>query len=331
MIVVHHFNTTCRNFHINLPNCIKNIIAHSATSFGCVGVALFFILSGAVLTLSSKKEFDIFNHYEKRLTRIWFPQWIGFICAYLLLYARNGKLLNTDIFGHIISFLGLNYASESWQSIGIKVFWIIGEWFTAVIILLYIIFPLLKYLFKKQRLISSIVIILIFALNLKYEILSYKNGWFSITNGLMCFWVGMFFEEYKEFLTNRKMMILTSISALVLYILNPAKILGYPYLTCFFFSILLFMSLHNIKFSNKFTQYICKYNYEIYLTHHRIYLIFMPALLKPNCNGLQILLTFLFLTGIVFLASEQLEKISKFCITLYFKHFKDAKTSVCRM
>lgn len=278
-----------------------------------MGVALFFILSGAVLQMSNNQNFSIKNFFKKRFLKICIPQWIGFLGAMLLTLAV-GRKINCDFIGGIISFFGLNYTNLFWNEFNIKVIWIIGEWFTAVIIFLYLIFPLLRWAFNHHRIIASIMIVLIFAINLETKFLTYKNGWFSITNGLMCFWIGMLFEKYK-YLLNKNIISVSVLIALVMYIINPKDIMGYSYLTCFIFSISLFISLYHIKFSNRITKYFCKYCYEIYLTHHRIYIIFLPALLNAkSINNLQIFLAFLVLTGITFLVSEQLQKASIFVI-----------------
>lgn len=307
MILIHHFYTTCKGLHFRFPSFLRDIIANGPLLFGGGGVALFFILSGAVLYCRYKTEFNLSEFYSKRFIRICLPQWIGFIGAFLLCFTFNKNILNFDWRGLIISFLGLNYSSASWAELGIRVMWIIGEWFTAVIIILYLFFPLLRFLFLKHRLIGSFAIFLIGGINLKLQILSYANGWFSITNGIMYFWLGMLFEEYKT-LFSKKILFGIAAALITFIFYNPQDIAGIKYLPCLISSLLFFPLLYQIRLSNSFTQYICKYNYEIYLTHHRIYIIFIPALLKVKSNDLQIVLAFVFLTLIVFYFSELLAK-----------------------
>ena len=178
---------------------------------------------------------------------------------------------------------------------------------------------ILKYLFKKARLITTIVISLIFLVNLKLQILSGCEGWFSISNGLMAFWTGMLFQEYKQYITN-PLIIGSGIICIITFIMNPSNILGVDYtkqLICLIFSALLFIVLYNIKISNPFTKYVSKYNYEIYLVHHRIFILFFPALITIKSNNLQVIFAFLVLTGIVFLVSEFLQKISNKMLNLF--------------
>ena len=271
------------------------------------------MLSGAVLMMTNNDN-SVCYFYRKRLIKIEIPQIIGFIIAFLAMYVVNKTVIrSTNITGFFISALGLN-SCIPWRSIGVNTIWVIGEWFTTVIIILYILFPLLRLLIKQHVLITTISITIVFALNLKYKILTGGNGWFSITNGLMCFWIGMIFNEYRPLIYRNKK-ITTGATFLLLiatWIINPIQIFNSYYLPTFAFSLLLFILLYQCKISNRFTGYICKFNYELYLVHHRIFILFIPALLTEKSNNLQITLAFIILTGFVFFSAEFLNRLSSY-------------------
>ena len=321
LIVVYHFVTTF-DTTLGVGSIIfyKQLMCRHALSFGAIGVCLFFMLSGAVLLMTSKDNIKLKDFYKKRLLKISIPQWISFTISLVAIYTVDKNILHTNVFGIIISFLGLNYCGKPWNHFGIhSTPWITGEWFTAVIIYLYLLFPLLKYLFKKARLITTIIISLIFLVNLKLQILSGCEGWFSISNGLMAFWAGMLFQEYKQYITH-PLIIGCGIICLITFIMNPSNILGVDYtkqLICFIFSALLFAVLYNFKISNPFTKYVSKYNYEIYLVHHRIFILFFPALISIKTTNIQIIFAFLVLAGMVFLVAEFIQKISNKVLTLF--------------
>lgn len=324
LIVFHHIVKVWQNYNYNVHTSLLYIVRHDAISFGRVGVALFFILSGALLI---KKYYDHLNNisfYKKRLVRIEVPHMIGFLCAFALQYLINPRIINVDIIGAIFSFIGLGYSGEFWNKLGVRSIWVIGEWFTAVIIFLYLIFPLMRWLFINYLKIGSFIISFIFLLNLEFEILTYHNGWFSITNGMMCFWMGMLFEKYKHVFDKKWCISLLSCVAIIYWFINPKDILGYKYLSCFVFSCLLFICLYRIKFSNTLVQFVCKYNYEIYLTHHRIFILLFPALLTSKSNDAQLVISAIFLIGITFLLSKSLQQISDRTINLFsrFLSFK---------
>lgn len=309
MILLHHFYTTCKDLNIRFPSSLKEMFLF----FGGGGVALFFLLSGAVLINRYRTDLNIKTFFTKRFLKICIPQWIGFLAAFWLVFILNKNIIHSEVLGTLISFLGLNYSSAFWNGLGIHVLWIIGEWFTAVIIILYLLFPSMRWLFIKHRLIGSIGILSLCVLNLKFQVLSYYNGFFSITNGIMYFWLGMLFDEYKKLL-NKRMLLGLFITFVLFTIYNPKDLFEIKYIPCLISSLLAFPLLYQIRYSNRFTQYICKYNYELYLTHHRIYIILMPALLKVKSNDLQIILAFIFLTLIVCYFSELLAKASQFTI-----------------
>ena len=314
-ILLHHLNTTWYEFHYNIPSIVNMTIGRGVINFGGIGVALFFMISGALLIAKYENSFNIKNFYLKRLIRIEIPQMICFFCAFWCQYLISPNIINSQISGVIISLFGLNYSGDLWiHYFSIYPLWIVGEWFTAVIIILYIFFPLLRWLYIKHCLVGGIIITLIFLVNLKYEILTRGGGWFSITNGLMCFWVGMLFEKYKQKLCTKSITIILILVAILYWSINPSQILGYMYLSCFIFSTILLIILYQIKYSNKFTQFICKNNYEIYLVHHRVFILFLPALLTPASNTLQLVISSIVVVGITFLLSKSLQEISLYVL-----------------
>ena len=313
LILLHHLFTTFQEQKYRVSEIFSNFIIRIALDIGPIGVALFFILSGALLIKKYKAQFILSEFFYKRFMRIEIPQWIGFICAFALMYCVRPYIINTDFLGVAISFLGLNYSGEFWNHLNIRVLWVIGEWFTAVIIVCYALFPLLRKLFLTHRLITTIFLTIIFLINLKFEILTYHRGWFSITNALMCFWCGMLFEEYKTYIT-KNILKLDYLFLIAFVCFNPVTIFGFRYLSCFVFSIALFVALYQIKYSNVITQYVCKYNYELYLVHHRIYILLLPALLNKTSNGIQLLVASIFMLFLTCLSAQALQKVTYFTI-----------------
>ena len=310
MILIHHFRTTLTESNIACSPAVMAVVARGRMDFGVVGVALFFMLSGALMIRGAMEGFSVTRFYRKRMLRIMIPQWIGFCAAFLVTYIYKPSIADFKPLAFLISFTGLNYAGTFWRNLGMPVPYLIGEWFTAVIIILYVFFPLLRWLFIRHRTVGTVLIAAIFAVNMKLKIMTYGgNGCFSITNGFMYFWMGMLFETYKEHI-KRGVLSLCAILCIILVWRNPSHIGGFGYLPVFLISVGLFPLLYQIKFSSQFIAYICKYNYEIYLVHHRVFLILIPMMLSANSRNSQILLAFLAFTGLTFLLAEVLQKLS---------------------
>ena len=306
IILIWHFYTSFWEIRQNVPSFTKDTIVRHYELFSIVGIALFFTLSGALLMHSYRKNFDIKTFYKKRILRVFIPHWIAFIYGFLILYGLNDNIIKVDPIGIFISFLGLGFFPCS--LIKINSIWVIGEWYTSVIIMLYFFFPLLRELFLKHKLLSTIIITCAFIANLKFKIMSDPAGYASYSNGLMCFWLGMIFDKYINNISKKLVLLISTAVILILFLLPRIQLGCYNYILIYLFSSLLFIFLYQIKATCKFIRYVCKHNYEIYLVHHRIYLVLMPVLLTKNSNNLQIFISFLVLSGLTFLVAEALKK-----------------------
>lgn len=277
------------------------------------------MLSGSLLAMTYKDKFSVKEFYKKRFLRILIPQFLAYILMFLFLYiySPNSVTLN---WGTLVSFLGLDLLSYA----GLPSLWIVGEWFTTVIIIIYLIFPLLRYLYKKIPYISSVLVALIFVLNLHFKILSYENGWFSVTYGLFAFWIGMMIEKFREDLKDKKnikhvIFYLSSVLCIVMIVLNPTNFFGIAQLPILFHSICLYVMLLYFDISCKVTDVVSKYNFEAYLLHHRLMILFVPMILPQNPTFLQLLLVLFMFISIIYLLSIQFAKLEKCVYSLIDK------------
>lgn len=310
LIIIWHFNTVCCENGFKLPFLL--LWNKSGTiQAGGVGVVLFFCLSGALLIKKYKENFNTLQFIKKRLLRIYIPHWISYVIAFIVSYSVYANTYTfKSIMGILFSFLGMDYFGESLYAIyNIPTYWLVGEWFTAVIVILYCIFPVLRFLYIKREKTTTIIIMLIFILNLKLQILSYGSGWFSITNGLFAFWLGMLFEKYKNNI-NKYTLIGSTLIFIGLLIFNPKQIIGFIYLPTFVTGIMLFIMLLHVNYSCNMIEYLCKYNFEIYLVHHRIFIYLIPLFLKIATANAQICLVFIGLIILTFMIAEKIQLIS---------------------
>ena len=132
----------------------------------------------------------------------------------------------------------------------------------------------------------------------------------------MYFWLGMIFDKYRNLIT-KPMVVLAVFASVLIWILNPVTIVGFNYLPVFLASCLSFIILYNIRIDNTVTRYICKYNYEIYLVHHRIFILVMPYWLNGESRSWQILLCLGTVFWLTFLIAENLKMASKIVADYY--------------
>ncbi len=196
-------------------------------NWGAMFVAMFFMLSGAALWYNYGTKLDIKTFYLKR----WLSLFPMFYTAWIIVYLERGirkgewlfggplyKLLYT-VFGMDGFFLDPGVNGN---------YYLLGEWFLGAIVFLYLLFPLVRFLFMPHektgviiRWLFTVILAVTFTLNL------YRD-WFHISDGknliscLMSFWLGMLvMEYYKPLLSgeNKGKKTAVTLTALVIVVL----------------------------------------------------------------------------------------------------------------
>ena len=174
------------------------------TGYGSIAVCIFLILSGSSLCHNYHYKISTKNFYKKRWINI-FPQfYIIWIPLYFLQYfIKETFLWGGDFWKIFLSFIGMDgyflYLGNN--------FCIIGEWFLGSIIILYLLYPLLRYLLINNAFISSILFFLLFIYTTFYDIFlvsDYRN----LFTCIFCFWMGMIFEKNRTFFIKNNHIIL---------------------------------------------------------------------------------------------------------------------------
>lgn len=108
---------------------------------GSFGVSLFFIVSGAALMYVYDEKLNVKEYLIKRFKGIYPLFWLTYVFAFFITFYHNGGL-NQDIpkYKFIYSILGCD-GNALWFG---PDFYMVGEWFLSVIVLLYLVFPLLR-------------------------------------------------------------------------------------------------------------------------------------------------------------------------------------------
>lgn len=121
---------------------------------GDLGVSFFIILSGCALTISGAKSDSSLNFYKKRFLSILPPYWIAYLLVAILIFCINGSFFNEF---HLRTFLPTVFGMDGWLgTAGYKTYYLVGEWFTGFILLVYAIAPIVIYLVKKKPFLSII-------------------------------------------------------------------------------------------------------------------------------------------------------------------------------
>lgn len=182
LVILYH-----SDFHMTNHD-ISSYYSFTIQNNNYTGVVLFILLSGLSLTLNLKKEdkIDWKVFYKKRILGVLPLLWITYVLQYFRLFYLNGT---TPIIGDkwriIFSVLGLDgYLSQITTTFYLGV----GEWFIGMILILYLFFPFLLYVLRKNAVIFSIMAVLIYIFS---AFLIDSTGFRSILDMMPLFALGM--------------------------------------------------------------------------------------------------------------------------------------------
>ena len=277
-------------------------------------MAWFSILSGAVLWKTYANRLEPRNFYKKRIFRLFIPLWLAYAFFYIASYIGNPWVADAPIYSLISSLLGMDfyfyYFTGNWDLI------LVGEWYTSIIISLYLLFPLMHYLFSRFRKWGTLGFLVLFILNLKLEILTTNGGRWSVVNAITYFWMGMLFESQREkIVKNKPVAWMSLILSGILFVAFRKGVSGVGYLITFLFSVFSFVAAYSFSalfdFAFPVTRYLANLNYEIYLTHHRIQYLLIPVFLTTTSNRIDVAFMFIVTTAVCLLISEKLSFLTQ--------------------
>lgn len=241
---------------------------------GNIGISMFFILSGASLMISTQSNYSLINFYKKRFLSI-FPL---FWTTYMLFILANAVLLQSN------PFHGINPATFALTIIGldgflfykIPNFYLIGEWFLGCIIIFYVSFPVIKYLFYKNKqllmagsLATCIILEKIYNLDMPltrfplFRVFEFVSGMYLMT-------------IYRGYLSKIMTLMIAIVSFVGLFIIIQFEITDHIVISNIVIGIMSFILL--LSFSNLYSDYIpqkfigflSKYSFAAFLVHHII-------------------------------------------------------------
>lgn len=269
-VFVCHFT---RSLEANAINFSFKVLPDNIFSvyLGSFGVSLFFIVSGAALMYVYDEKIDIKNYFVKRFKGIYPLYWLTYLFAFFITFYLNaGIVKGIPKYRIIYSILGCD-GNVLWFK---PTFYMVGEWFLSVIVLLYVIFPICRLGIKKIPYVTMLLAVLIFVClhytwssSMPLECLFLarlpefvfgmffvkvikKPRWWLFVPGVLVWLAALRFEE--------KLLNLDSVIRMEVIGIASFCVLSY-----------VFMSLKG-KIITKLSVFVNKYMYGFFLTHHFI-------------------------------------------------------------
>ena len=329
-IVFYHMVFTLYLYGIRQHDSIKMLFSNTNMHIAKVGVSLFFILSGCGLMLSSDSEdFSIKDFYKKRFVKILIPFYIVYFFC-LIFHIAAGHLTlphpfeerHLKPYSFIFTVLGMDAYVDTFGitscSLGI------GEWFLGCLVMMYILFPLLRFAMMRRPYMTMGIATLYYALMISryydFTVLSKVPMFTNFTIKIFDFIVGMFLARIIGKLP--KWAFIPGLIVNLFFVFCPIVLPGGDSFLIVIQSVAAFFAFYGLEpileNKNKFNflvSKICAYSYEYFLIHHVVITYMTMIGINTDFSNLDILLLFLteiaLTTALTFCLKFLVSRVSK--------------------
>lgn len=290
---------------------------HANGTWGSLGTAIFFLLSGYLLRKRYSEMGSVLSFYKKRWLSIFPAFYLAFIVCYLINVIRlRDFFYEGPAYSLVYTLLGIDNLVK-W--FGISSYAIVGEWFTGIIVILYILFPLLNKFMKSGRWSVSFIFLVFYIIYNIFE-------WYplmpeiSLVSNAFIFWVGMLIGDYDGYLRKRYTVGILSlvISLLLLFISLPIPELFSNHIIAVFMFVAGINILKNLKTDGRVAApiiYLSSISYPVYLVHHYIVnVIFLINRKTGIVDNIPRLILFCGYLAVVFITATVLYHISNYIV-----------------
>ncbi|MBR1622925.1 MAG: acyltransferase [Pseudobutyrivibrio sp.] len=288
--------------------------SNSNLHIAIIGVSLFFMISGAGLMLSSMRKWDIKDFYRRRFTKLLIPFYIVELFTLVASFAIKQEWIAYFPFiskgKAILNLFAMDgYFEQYFPTFSLHV----GEWFLGALIMLYAIFPLLRFCMEKNRYLTMIAATAYYLIIIIGN-LSTISPWTNVFVKAYDFVLGMFLiVEIPRAMEKKNIRIILRILSAILILagLVYQPVLPTPYtinnLVYALAIFILFFSLENDREArniDKVIDSICAISYEIFLVHH-IIIYYIGDNLEGKAMGLR-QIGALFITEVIIMVAMAL-------------------------
>lgn len=341
VIMIYHYFNSLGILGIRQFESMEFLYKTRNMNMATVAVGLFFMISGSGLMLSSdaKENFSAISFYKTRIIKIIIPFYVSYflyIFIQLAIFRMPISVLfeGRPLYSIVFTILGM----DGYLSLyGVKTFYLgIGEWFLFPLLIMYLLFPLLRKLIKKNRIVAFCTMTAFFLfVTLLYDKIPYMN--------LIPCYTNVFVKIYEFFLG---MLLITLIDEIPgwLFIIASAPVIWF-YLTCAYYlqdNEAIRILIQNVSFFLFFAGFerlfkklpksfhalsvISRYTYPAFLIHHVFETLIPPVLapIIPYQKNSSLLILFVAILFFVSLAAILITFVSDKITNLIYRKKKNA-------
>ena len=303
-VVLFHFECHYTSRHLTF---IMNYFDSGAV------VTAFFMVSGALLQYHYAQQTNLKEYYIKRWKAIYPMYYIAYIPCWMLNVVRHGSFTYAGSpFAYLYTLLGI----DGYLDTQTNTYHIVGEWFLGAIIVMYLLFPLIRWLFGKNKWVTVLGALALYLIFYNKPI-THNSGFFTISSCLISFCLGMLFIEYRKQIMIRPVVLVAALGYVLLGVvrlkmsLNASlHLLG----ICLF--ILLFALGEKIMACPRLEpvfRKLSKLSYPVFLVHHVILQVIL--MIWQPVPWWQIAVLVVLTVAVILAVSQALAMITKFVVT----------------
>lgn len=272
LILMTHYNAVYLN--AGQPDKVFITAQIGNIYIGDFGVSLFFIISGAALMYVYDEKCELKSFYKKRFLSLYPMFWIAYFIAFLYqFYVSKGINLTVPKCNILLTILGF----DGYLAAVMPTFYILGEWFLGCIILIYIVFPLLRYLIRTHPVALAVVAMVLYVMFL--FIPSRLDPAEVLPLRIPEILFGMYYIKYIK-----RIKWSVALGALAILVVNTIvapqfnDTIQTTYIGISAFLVLAFISDYlDFAWIHRCCSVISKYSYAIFLVHHVIIMAMMAT------------------------------------------------------
>lgn len=136
MILVYHLNGILKDNPIH-------ILGIGDGELGAVGVGLFILISGSMITYTYSG--NAWSFYAKRLKKIFIPFWVTYIFVLVCELLQGRFVFDLPLYKFLLTFVGM----DGFFSYLTSTYYLVGEWFLGFIIMIYVVYPIVHIIMNK--------------------------------------------------------------------------------------------------------------------------------------------------------------------------------------
>lgn len=315
-ITAYHFWVAADTYGI-VSDHIDMYRGFNSFRWGPIALSCFFMVSGAALIYRYEEKLSLKEYYRKRFLGIFPLFWLAYLFAFLERFYTVKSMPDAPKISFLLTVIGMDGYFRDY----VNNFYLIGEWFLGVIILLYILFPLYRLIMRKNKYILPVIFLgagLWFSYNDTFLVVFDKNP-------LVCsmyFVMGMLLEMLRKGRNQKAVVIGRRIAAVIgvgiyvlVYFLERTESFFNGYHRVFMLSVSFYVIVMEISTwikserAQKLIAVVGRHSFSYYLIHHVFlerYVAHFSGVVMSGSNTL-----FLFMTsvGYIYLLAVGLDKI----------------------